>query len=67
VAWAAPADWLSASVVRTAPRLQPGGKPGVSRTLGSGYPWWGPENPQGDLLAIGVRGSPLLSNPHARW
>lgn len=58
-----PADWVAASVNPGAPHLQPGENPASSWTLGYGYKWWIPEDPQGDFLAIGIWGQYVYIDP----
>lgn len=58
-----PADWVAASVNPAAPHLQPGENPASSWTFGYGHPWWIPEDPQGDVLAIGVWGRHIHIDP----
>ncbi|KPQ06781.1 MAG: putative beta-lactamase [Rhodobacteraceae bacterium HLUCCA12] len=58
-----PADWVAASVAPTAEHLQPGDNPNSFWSLGYGYKWWIPEEPQGDFLAIGVWGQYIHVDP----
>ena len=58
-----PADWVAASVTPEAAHLQPGDNPASSWTLGYGYKWWIPEDPQGDFAAIGVWGQYIYVDP----
>ncbi len=59
-----PAGWVRASVMPDARHLMPGNDP-VSHdwTLGYGYQWWIPENPDGDFLAIGIYGEFIYIYP----
>lgn len=58
-----PADWVVASVNPTGAHLQPGDNPASSWTFGYGYQWWIPENPRGDVLAIGIWGQYIYVDP----
>lgn len=58
-----PAPWVAASVNPTAPHLQPGDNPASSWSLGYGYQWWIPEDPQGDFSAIGIWGQYIYVDP----
>jgi len=62
-----PAEWVKASVTPDALHLMPGNDP-VSHdwTLGYGYQWWIPENPDGDFLAIGIYGEFIYVYPKYR-
>lgn len=51
-----PVDWVTASTRPGAAHLQPGENPASSWTLGYGYHWWIPENPENEFLAIGIWG-----------
>lgn len=61
-----PAEWVKASVTPDAPHLMPGKNPQASWTLGYGYQWWIPENPDGDFLAIGIYGEFIYIYPKYR-
>ncbi|WP_320243475.1 serine hydrolase [Cognatiyoonia sp. IB215182] len=51
-----PRDWVEISTRSSAPRLEPGDNPASFWTFGYGYHWWIPENPQDEVLAIGIWG-----------
>ncbi len=62
-----PAAWVRASVTPDAPHLMPGDDPKTHDwTLGYGYQWWIPENPDGDFLAIGIYGQFIYVYPKYR-
>lgn len=62
-----PAEWVRASVTPDAPHLMPGNNPALHTwTLGYGYQWWIPENPDGDFLAIGIYGQFIYIYPKYR-
>ena len=61
-----PAEWVKASVTPDAPHLMPGKDPSHDWTLGYGYQWWIPENPDGDFLAIGIYGEFIYVYPKYR-
>ncbi len=62
-----PAAWVRASVTPDAPHLMPGDDPKTHDwTLGYGYQWWIPENPDGDFLAIGIYGQFIYIYPKYR-
>ena len=54
-----PEAWVKASVTPDAPYLMPGPKPGTTNTLGYGYQWWIPAEPEGDFMALGVYGQTI--------
>ena len=58
-----PISWVSESVYRDEPRLQPGENPDSSWSFGYGYKWWIPEEPEGDFTAIGIWGQYLYVHP----
>lgn len=51
-----PRDWVQISTRPSAPRLEPGDNPASFWTFGYGYQWWIPEDPQDEVLAIGIWG-----------
>jgi CubicO group peptidase (beta-lactamase class C family) len=61
-----PAEWVKASHTPDAPHLMPGKDPSHDWTLGYGYQWWIPENPDGDFLAIGIYGEFIYIYPKYR-
>jgi CubicO group peptidase (beta-lactamase class C family) len=62
-----PAEWVKASITPDAPHLMPGSDPKTHDwTLGYGYQWWIPENPDGDFLAIGIYGEFIYIYPKYR-
>ena len=59
-----PAEWVKASVTPDAPHLMPGkDNPASGWSMGYGYQWWIPENPQGDFMAIGIYGQFIYVHP----
>ena len=58
-----PEAWVTASVTPDAPHLQPGENPASDGTMGYGYQWWIPAEPDGDYLAIGVYNQFVYVNP----
>jgi len=62
-----PAEWVRASVTPNARHLMPGSDPATHDwTLGYGYQWWIPENPDGEFLAIGIYGQFIYIYPRYR-
>jgi CubicO group peptidase (beta-lactamase class C family) len=61
-----PADWVSESLYREEPRLQPGENPDSHWSFGYGYKWWIPEEPVGDFVAIGIWGQYVYVHPEYR-
>lgn len=61
-----PADWVSESVYRGEPRLQPGENPDSHWSFGYGYKWWIPEEPESDFVAIGIWGQYVYVHPEYR-
>lgn len=59
-----PAAWVQASVTPDAPYLMPG-RPDAEfgKTMGYGYQWWIPREPQGDFCAVGIYGQFIYVNP----
>ena len=51
-----PRGWVELSTRPSAPRLEPGENPASFWTFGYGYQWWIPEDPQDEVLAIGIWG-----------
>ncbi len=59
-----PAEWVKASVTPDAPHLMPGkNNPASGWSMGYGYQWWIPENPEGDYCAIGIYGQFIYVHP----
>lgn len=58
-----PSDWISQSLYRDEPRLQPGENSASHWTFGYGYKWWIPEEPEGDFVAIGIWGQYIYVHP----
>jgi len=58
-----PADWVRETVERPEPHLQPGENPASSWTVGYGYQWWIPEEPEGDFVAMGIWGQYIYVHP----
>jgi CubicO group peptidase (beta-lactamase class C family) len=59
-----PEDWVKASVTPDAPHLMPGkDNPASGWSMGYGYQWWLPENPEGDFMAIGIYGQFIYVHP----
>ena len=58
-----PRAWVRASVTPDAAHLMPGPKPGSSETLGYGYQWWIPTEPDGDFMALGIYGQMIYVDP----
>ncbi len=58
-----PEEWVKASVTPDSPHLMPGSNPYSGWSLGYGYQWWIPENPDGDFLAIGIYGQAIYIYP----
>lgn len=58
-----PAAWVQASTQPSAPHLQPGDNPASASTFGYGYQWWIPDEPEGDVVAIGIWGQFLYVHP----
>ncbi len=58
-----PADWVAASTTPQGSHLEPGDNPDSFWTLGYGYQWWVPEEPDGDYLAIGIWGQYIYVYP----
>ena len=56
-----PREWVKASVTPDAPHLMP--NPDAEWTMGYGYQWWIPENPDGEFLGIGVYGQAVYIYP----
>jgi CubicO group peptidase (beta-lactamase class C family) len=61
-----PAGWVSESLYREEPRLQPGENPDSHWSFGYGYKWWIPEEPVGDFVAIGIWGQYVYVHPEYR-
>jgi len=58
------ASWIKDSITPDAPHLMPGrDNPDSSSSMGYGYQWWIPENPQGDYSAIGIYGQFIYVHP----
>jgi len=57
-------SWIESSVTPDAPHLMPGrNNPASDWSMGYGYQWWIPENPQGDYAAIGIYGQFIFVYP----
>ncbi len=53
-----PADWVRASVTPDAPHLLP-----TDSKWGYGYQWWIPSGPDGEFMAVGIRGQFIYVYP----
>ncbi|GAA6134026.1 serine hydrolase [Oceaniserpentilla sp. 4NH20-0058] len=49
-------QWVIDSTTPDAPHLMPGPRANASRTLGYGYQWWLPINPDQEFMAVGIYG-----------
>lgn len=49
-------QWVIDSTTPDASHLMPGKRPNASRTLGYGYQWWLPLNPDQEFMAVGIYG-----------
>lgn len=49
-----PQEWVRASITPDAPHLLPGDNPASAHSLGYGYHWWIPPEPDGEFLALGI-------------
>lgn len=59
-----PAEWVHASVTPDSPHLMPGRPDAkLGKSMGYGYQWWIPSNPQGDFTAVGIYGQFIYINP----
>jgi hypothetical protein len=58
-----PEKWAAESTTPDGDHLKPGKNPASTTTLGYGYQWWIPENPDGDYLAIGIYGQAIYVYP----
>ncbi len=58
-----PKSWVNDSVSIHGNHLAPGENPDSFWTLGYGYQWWLPENPEGDFTGIGVWGQYIYVHP----
>jgi len=58
-----PEKWVAESTTPDGDHLKPGKNQASTTTLGYGYQWWIPENPDGDYLAIGIYGQAIYVYP----
>ena len=61
-----PSEWIRASVTPDAPHLMPCGNPGAKSSLGFGYQWWIPGDPEDDFVAIGLCNQFIYVHPRCK-